>query len=150
MSDALSCSLKQNVSHTVTCEFKQGMYFEADVGGHKIGMDASPEFGGKNKGPRPKPLILAALSGCTGMDVVSLMNKMSVPFTGFKIYVEGTVMDEHPKYYNKIHVIYEIRGKNLSKVDVEKAVSLSQEKYCGVLGGLKKIAKTTYEIRYLE
>ena len=108
MSDELSCSLKQNTSHTITCEFKQNMCFEADVGGHKIVMDASPEFGGKNKGPRPKPLILVALSGCTGMDVVSLLNKMGVPFTGLKIYVDGALMEEHPKYYNKIHVIYEI------------------------------------------
>lgn len=65
------------MQHTITCDFKQDMFFEAKVDGHKIRMDASKEFGGKNRGPRPKPLILAALSGCSGMDVVLLLNKVS-------------------------------------------------------------------------
>jgi len=137
------------MKHTIVCNFKQDMFFEADVDGYKIGMDASSEFGGKNLGPRPKPLVLAALSGCTGMDVVSMLNKMHVPFSGLKIYVEGTLADDHPKYYKDIHVIYEISGKDLSRVEVEKAVKLSQEKYCGVLGGLKQAAKITYEIKYV-
>lgn len=134
----------------ITCDYKQEMFFEAEVDGHKIGMDASPEFGGKNRGPRPKPLVLVALSGCSGMDVVSLLHKMRVPFAGFKIYVEGTVAEDHPKYYKEIHVVYEFRGKDLAKNEIEKAVKLSQEKYCGVLGGLKQGAKITYEIKYVD
>lgn len=135
--------------HKISCDFKQEMFFEADVDGHKIGMDASPEFGGKNRGPRPKPLVLTALSGCSGMDVVSMLNKMQVSFSGFKIYVEGTLTDDHPKYYKDIHVIYEFSGKDLAKDKIEKAVKLSQEKYCGVISGLKQGAKITYEVKYI-
>ncbi len=135
--------------HKISCDFKQEMFFEADVDGHKIGMDASPEFGGKNRGPRPKLLVLTALSGCSGMDVVSMLNKMHVFFSGFKIYVEGTLTDDHPKYYKDIHVIYEFSGKDLAKDKIEKAVKLSQEKYCGVISGLKQGAKITYEVKYI-
>jgi len=135
--------------HAITCSYKQDMFFEADVGGYKIGMDTSPEFGGKNLGPRPKPLVLAALSGCTGMDVVSILNKMQVSFASFNIYVDGTLTDEHPKYYKDIHIIYEFSGKDLHKSEIEKAVKLSQEKYCGVIAGLRKDAKVTYDIRYV-
>ncbi|EKE01810.1 MAG: hypothetical protein ACD_21C00050G0004 [uncultured bacterium] len=134
----------------ITCDFKQDMFFEADVDGHKIGMDASDEFGGKNKGPRPKPLILAALSGCSGMDVVSLLNKMHVSFSGLRIYVEGNLTDTAPKHYDHINVIYEISGKDLPKEEVEKAVRLSQEKYCGVIASLKQSAEVIYEIKYVE
>ncbi|MBU0744116.1 MAG: OsmC family protein [Gammaproteobacteria bacterium] len=134
---------------TVTCDFKQEMFFEAEVDGHKIAMDAVPAFGGKDRGPRPKPLMLAALCGCTGMDVVAVLNKMRVPVAGFKIYVDGGLTKDHPMYYNDIHVVYEFSGKDLPKADVEKAVSLSQEKYCGVIAALKKAAKVTYEIKYV-
>ncbi len=137
------------MQNKITCDYKQEMLFEAEVEGHKIIMDASPEFGGKNRGPRPKPLVLVALSGCSGMDVVSMLNKMRIPFAGFRIYVEGTLAEVHPKYYKEIHVIYEFRGKDLAKNEIEKAVKLSQEKYCGVIGGFKPRTKITYEIKYL-
>lgn len=137
------------MKHEVVCDFKYEMLFEAEVDGHKINMDASPEFGGKNRGPRPKPLVLAALSGCTGMDVVSILNKMHVNFNGFKIYVSGTLADDHPKYYKEIHVVYEFVGSDLLKSEIEKAVKLSQGKYCGVLEGLKPKARVTYEIKYI-
>lgn len=137
------------MQHSITTDYKQGMYFESDVGGYKVGMDASSEFGGKDRGPRPKPLVLAALSGCTGMDVVAILNKMHVHFTGFRIYVDGKLTKEHPMYYDDIHVIYEFSGKDLPHAEIEKAVHLSQEKYCGVIGGLKKAAKVTYEIKYV-
>ncbi len=138
------------MKHQITCDFKEGMFFEANVDGHKVGMDASSDFGGKDRGPRPKPLVLAALSGCSGMDVVSILNKMRAPFAGFKIYIEGSLTDDHPKYYKDIHVVYEFSGANLSKGEIEKAVKLSQEKYCGVVAGLKPSAKITYEIKYLD
>ena len=133
------------MSQVVTSDFKRDMVFEADVNGHKITMDSK-----NDKGPWPKPLMLASLCGCTGMDVVSLFNKMRVSFTSLRILVEADTTEEHPRYYNKVHVVYEIGGKDLPKDSVEKAVRLSQEKYCGVLAIFKKAAKVTYEVRYVQ
>lgn len=136
------------MQHSVTCDYKHDMFFEADVDGHKLGMDATQDRGGHNLGPRPKPLLLAAISGCTGMDVVSILNKMKVPFASLKISVSGTLTDVHPMYYKDIHIIYEFGGKDLQAEAIEKAIKLSQEKYCGVTASLSKSANITYEIKY--
>jgi putative redox protein len=126
-----------------------GMSFEADVNDHKIVIDAAESVGGEGKGPRPKPLLLYSLAGCTGMDVVSLLKKMRVEFDDFKIKVTGELTDDHPKYYHKIHIEYQLKGKNIDKSKVEKAVGLSQDKYCGVSHMLKLAAEITFEIHYI-
>jgi putative redox protein len=131
----------------IDCTWKQDMAFEADVNGFKIMMDADLAVGGGNKGPRPKPLLLVSLAGCTGMDVISILKKMRVEPDFFNISVEGEVTEEHPKYYNKIHVIYELQGKDIDREKVEKAVNLSKEKYCGVNALLSFGAEITNEIR---
>lgn len=112
--------------------WKGNMAFEADVNGHKIMLDATDEVGGENLGPRPKPLMLTALAGCTGMDVVSILKKMRVELDDLKITVDGDVTEEHPKHFNKMVVTYEFWGKDLPKEKIEKAVGLSEERYCGV------------------
>ena len=117
---------------TIKLEWKEGMSFEADVAGYKISIDSDPEFGGQNKGPKPKPLMMVALAGCTGMDLVSLMNKMRVNYDSLNIVIEGDLTEKHPKHFTKMKVIYEIRGKDVDLKKVEKAVSMSKEKYCGV------------------
>lgn len=122
------------------------MSFEADVQGFKINVDASPEVGGQNKGPRPKPLLLVALAGCTAMDVVSILKKMRVDFDDFDVEVSGEQTDEHPKFYHSIHVRYIFKGKELPMDKLEKAVNLSQERYCGVSAMLAKAATITKEI----
>ena len=134
----------------IDCAWKEGMAFEADVNGFKIPLDAEPAVGGENKGPRPKPLTLVSLAGCTGMDVISILKKMRIEPEYFNIAVEGETMDEHPKYYHKIHVIYELKGKNIETEKVEKAVNLSRDRYCGVYALLAKGAEVTYEIRLLD
>jgi len=126
------------------------MAFETDLDGHKIVVDASPEFGGKDRGPLPKPLLLNALTGCTAMDVVSVLNKMQVPFTGFKIDIEGTLAEEHPKVYTAVHLVYSFEGKDLPMAKLEKAVKLSNERYCGVIAMVSQVADLTYEIKVNE
>lgn len=125
------------------------MSFEALVDEHKIVVDASPEVGGKNKGPRPKPLLMVSLAGCTGMDVVSILRKMKVPLVGFNILVEGDIADEHPKKYNSLHLIYIFTGHELPMDKLKHAVELSQEKYCGVSATLQKGVDLTYEIKII-
>ena len=125
------------------------MAFETEINGHKILMDANEDFGGHNLGPRPKPLLISALTGCTGMDVVSILKKMHVEVDTFEIKTEAEMTEEHPKTYSKIHLIYEFSGKNLDEGKIQKAVSLSQDKYCGVSELLKKGLELTYEIKLL-
>jgi putative redox protein len=126
------------------------MSFESEVDGHTITMDASPEAGGENDGPRPKPLLLASLAGCTGMDVVSLLNKMRVEYTDLQINVKGELSEEHPRIYRKIHISYLLKGREIDEAKVEKAVLLSQEKYCGVSAMLRQAADVSYDIRILK
>lgn len=125
------------------------MAFEANVGSHKIVVDADPQFGGEGRGPKPKPLLLVALAGCTGMDVVSLCEKMRVPIEGLNIRVESDMADDHPKKYTAIKVIYEFRGKDLPLDKLQKAVSMSEEKYCGVSATLKGSVDLQFEIQVI-
>jgi putative redox protein len=112
--------------------WKGNMAFEAEVSGHTFMIDAVEAVGGEDKGPRPKPLMLTALAGCTGMDVVSILKKMRVEFTDFKVSVDGELTDEHPKHFNKMIVKYEFWGKDLPLDKIKKAVNLSEDRYCGV------------------
>jgi putative redox protein len=134
---------------SISLKWKDGMYFEADVNGYKISIDSDPEFGGKNRGPKPKPLMMVALAGCTGMDVVSLLNKMRVEYDSLNVLVEGDLTEEHPKHFTKMKVIYEIRGRNIDPAKVDKAVSMSKEKYCGVSYSYNQAMEVEYEIRIL-
>lgn len=130
--------------------WKDNMAFEAEITGHKILMDASDKFGGKDQGPRPKPLLIAALTGCTGMDVVSILKKMKVKIDSFDIKTETETTDEHPKTYTKMHLIYEFSGKDLDESKINKAVKLSQDKYCGVSALYEKALKLSYEVKINE
>ena len=136
--------------HSIKTSWKGGLAFEADINGHKLTMDAPVEGGGQNSGPGPKKLQLVALSGCTGMDVVSILQKMRVDFTALDIEVQGDVTDEHPKHYEKMHVIYTITGKNLPMDKLEKAVKMSEETYCGVGALYRKAIEVTSEIIVIE
>jgi len=97
----------------VETQWTSEMSFDSTVNNHRIVMDSDPAFGGKEKGPRPKMLVLSALGGCTGMDVVSILNKMRVTPDSFRVIAEADIADEHPKVFTKIHLTYEFKGKNL-------------------------------------
>ncbi len=131
----------------ITADWIDGLAFEADLDGYKVTIDGPEESGGKNRGARPKPFMLLALAGCTGMDVVSILKKMKVNIEGLNIKVEGDMEDEIPKAFLSMHVIYTFKGKELPLDKLEKAVELSKEKYCGVSAVLKKAIPITYEIK---
>jgi putative redox protein len=137
------------MSTKVRIKWNGKMAFDADVNGFVVRMDAAPEAGGKDQGPRPKPLTLAALGGCTGMDVVSILEKMRVPLDSFDMKIEAEQTDEHPRVYKRIHIVYTFKGKDLPLEKIQKAVDLSQEKYCGVSSMLRRTAALTYEIEVL-
>lgn len=130
----------------VSVKWLDEMSFEGEVNGHKIIIDADEAVGGKNRGPRPKPFMLLALAGCTGMDVVSILSKMRVELTDFKVSVKGDLTEEHPKHFSAMHVIYEFWGNDLPMDKLEKAINLSEDRYCGVNAVYKKVMSVTSEI----
>jgi len=134
------------MKETVNVLLKEKMAFEVEVSGHKIIIDAEENVGGEDMGPRPKPLMLAALGGCTAMDVVSILRKMRVNFETVNVKVDGELTEEHPKHFYKIHITYEFTGRDLPLEKLEKAINLSQDRYCGVSYSYMKAMEITYEI----
>jgi putative redox protein len=133
-----------NIKHT------GNMGFDAFQNGHVIKLDSSAESGGQDSGVRPKALILTSLAGCTGMDIVSLLNKMKAAYSDFTISVEGELTEEHPKIYHAIKLVYSIKiDAEEDRVKMQKAVDLSQEKYCGVSAMVKAFANLQIEIKYI-
>ncbi len=122
------------------------MKFDSLVGGHHVILDALPEVGGEDSGPRPKELMLTALAGCTAMDVVSILKKMKITPEGFQVKIDANQTEEHPKHFDKMHLIYEFKGNNLPLEKLQQAVNLSQEKYCGVSFMYRQIMELTHEI----
>lgn len=134
------------MKNKVEITWTEDMAFEANVNNHKIIIDADETVGGKDRGPRPKPLTLVSLGGCTGMDVISILTKMRVKPDYFNVEIEGELTEEHPKYYHTIRINYIFKGKDLPMEKLEKAVTLSQDRYCGVTAMLDKAAKIEHKI----
>lgn len=130
----------------INLDFIGGMAFETELNGHKIYLDATDEVGGKDTGPRPKGLMMVALAGCTGMDVVSILKKMRVEYDALNIEVEGEMADEHPKKFVGMKVIYKFKGKDLPMEKIKKAVDLSRERYCGVSANYSDSFEVRHEI----
>ena len=115
---------------------------------HWVAMDGPTKLGGVDAGTRPMELLLISLGGCTAMDVVSILMKKRVPMDDFAIEIESERADEHPKVYTKIHIKYIVTGRGVRAKDVERAVELSEEKYCSITAMLSKTAEmsSSYEI----
>jgi len=118
-------------------EWQDRLAFTARLDGHEFTMDTSREAGGEDRGPRPKGLLLAALAGCTGMDVVSMLKKMKVNVQRLVIETDAKVADTHPKKVTAIAVRYLFFGDGLPAESIRRAVELSETKYCGVGATLK-------------
>jgi len=136
-------------THLVNTVFNGKMAFTADINGHQILMDTTADDGGDDSGPSPKRLMLASLAGCTGIDIVSVLNKMKVEFSDFSISVHAALSADHPKIYNLVKVTYKIKLAEEDKSKMIKAVNLSIEKYCGVFAMFSSFAKMDTEIDYL-
>lgn len=132
--------MKQN---EVNVSFTGKDHFTADLKGYKIEIDKDPQ-----QGTQPKILMLASLAGCTGIDIVDILEKMRVGFSNFTIKVIGDLTEETPIVYNKISILYSIKVNEEDKIKVEKAVNLSKDKYCGVSKMYESFAELTFEINY--
>jgi putative redox protein len=114
---------------------------------HWITMDGPEDFGGSDAGIRPKELILLGLGGCTGSDVISILTKKRVKLDDFEINIETEVSEQHPQVFTKLHLEYVFYGKDIIAKDVERAIELSQTKYCGVTAMLEKAVEITHSYR---
>lgn len=135
--------------HFVSSFFGSGMAATSSIGNHSITTDTTTDNGGNDSGPSPKRLMLASLAGCTGIDIVSILNKMKVEFSDLSIDTEATLTETHPKTYDWVKITYKIHLAETDRVKMEKAVALSEDKYCGVMAMFKTFAKLEKEIIWL-
>lgn len=133
------------MGHEVTLNWLENMKFEVtQPDGYIVSLDAddSPD----QSSTRPKPLLLSALAGCTAMDVISMLQKMRVDIKDMQVKVNGELTEDHPKYYKNMHITYIFTGKDIDIKKIEKAIDLSQEKYCGVSALFKMAIPLTYSV----
>jgi putative redox protein len=132
-----------------TVALDQGMAFYGIAGkDFSVRMDSGPAVGGDNSGLRPMELVLIGLGGCTAMDVLSILRKKRQEVTSFEVLLDAQQADEHPRVFTHIDVKYVIRGKGVRAEAVERAIELSETKYCPAQAMLAKSAviEHTYEI----
>ena len=118
--------------------------------GHSITMDGPPEIGGENLGVRPMEMLLLGVAGCTMIDVVSTLKKMRQDLTQCETKVNAERANDHPKVFTDIHIQFVIKGKDLDQIKVEKAITLSAEKYCSASIMLGKTASITHDFEIVE
>lgn len=122
----------------------KGVNFIASTeSGHEINMDGSDTIGGENKGARPMETVLAGLGGCSAMDVMSILKKSRQEVTDCQIEIDAERADAIPAVFIRIHMHYRIHGSGLDQRKVDRAISLSMEKYCSVTRMLEKTAEIT-------
>ena len=136
------------MAHEIDVQWMGKMQFNALVNGHTIIMDAPEKVGGEDNGSIPKPFILTALAGCTGMDIAAILRKANKTVTDFSMNVVGELSKQAPIQYIAIHVLYDFKGTEENKSAALNAVTDSQEKYCGVSAMLKKALPVTWEVSY--
>jgi len=136
------------MAHMIETQWMGKMQFNALVNGHTIIMDAPERVGGEDNGPIPKPFILTALSGCTGMDVVSILRKQNIAVNDLNIIVTGEISKQYPIVYTSIDVVYEFKGDDNFRDVVLAAVNESQDRICGVVNMMKKIMPVTWSVIY--
>lgn len=128
--------------------WKGGMSLDLELQGRHIIVDATEGFGGKDLGPQPKGLMLSALAGCTGMDVISILEKKRVPFQSFNIDIEAENADSHPMVYTSILVQYRFEGDDaaLNLKKIVRSIELSLNDYCAVANTLRNCGKILFEV----
>ena len=136
------------MTNKVITKWTEGMSFETiSPNGISLRLGSSLE-GDSEKIASPKALMLSSLAVCSGIDVVSILEKMKIELKEFKINTVGSLTQEHPKYYNKVSMEYHFYGDQLDKEKINKAVNLSITKYCGVMEMFRSFAEITTEIYY--
>jgi putative redox protein len=142
---SVSPSAKRDL-HVVNTMWSGKMHFECDVNDHVVHLDKIHRHGGEDRGPRPKPLLLAAAGGCTGMEIISILEKMRLKIFQLDIEATGELNDEVPKIYKSVHLIFKVRCEAAAQKKILRAIALACEKYCGVIAMLRRFAAVTTEV----
>jgi len=122
------------------------MSFVGESGsGHSVVMDGAPEFGGRNLGMRPMEMLLLGLGGCASFDIVLILQKSKQHVMACEVQIEAERADTDPKVFTRIHLHFQVSGRNLAADKVERAVKLSAEKYCSASIMLGKTAVITHD-----
>ena len=139
------------MTNTAKVSWVDGALFVAEGGsGHTITMDGAADIGGRNLASRPMEVMLMGMGGCTAIDVVSMLKKQRQDILGVEVSLSGERAGDHPMVYTEVKVVYTVRGRRLNKALVERAVSLSDEKYCSATAMFKKSAKVSHEVVLVE
>lgn len=136
------------MTHNIETQWMGKMQFNALVNGHTVIMDAPERVGGEDQGPIPKPFVLSALSGCTGMDVIALLRKEGRQLDDLNLKVSGEISKQPPIEYIAVNIVYEMKGRPEDEQAALNAVTQSQEKICGISHMLKKIMPVTWQVIY--
>lgn len=129
--------------------WSQRMTFEGQAEtGFKLPLGASLSVGGDDDGFRPMELIAIGVIGCTAMDVMSILQKKRQDVTGFQVNLEASRAEDHPKVFTDMKITYHIEGRNIDPKAVERAIELSETKYCPAQAMFKDIIpiELEYEI----
>src|SRR5512144_811693 len=133
-----------SMSTTAKITWVDGALFVAEGGsGHTLTMDGAPDVGGRNLASRPMEVVLIGMGGCTAIDVVAMLKKQRQDIEGVEVSLVAERADDHPKVFTSVKLVYTVRGRKLNKALIERAVSLSDEKYCSATAMVRKSATIT-------
>ena len=118
--------------------------------GHTITMDGPPESGGENLSVRPMEMLLLGVAGCTMIDVVTTLKKMRQDLSHLETKINAERATDHPKVFTDIHIQFTVKGKDLDSKKVDKAITLSAEKYCSASIMLGEMATITHDFEVVE
>ena len=136
---------------SVRATLETGMRFDVETGsGHHVILDAAEHNGGQNSGPQPMEMLLVALAGCSGMDILTILRKKRQDITGYELRIHGTRAEEHPKVYLDITLEHVFSGHNIRPEAVERAIELTEERYCGASAMLGKTATIGHKFSIIE
>jgi len=139
------------MANTAKITWVDGALLVAEAGsGHSFTMDGSPDVGGRNLGARPMEVMLMGMGGCTAIDVVAMLKKQRQDIEEVEVALVAERADDHPKVFTSVRLVYTVRGRKLNKALVERAVSLSDEKYCSATAMIRKSASIASEIVLVE
>jgi putative redox protein len=128
-----------------------GMLFTATTGsGHVAVMDGAVDGGGHDLAPRPMEMVLLGTGGCTAYDVVLILKRGRHAVTGCSVKLEADRAETDPKVFTRIHFTFTVTGRKLPREAVERAVSLSHEKYCSASAMFAKTAELSFAVEVVE
>jgi putative redox protein len=136
---------------TVRATLETGMRFDVETGsGHHVILDAAEQNGGQDSGPRPMEMLLVALASCAGMDIITILRKKRQEISGYELRVHGMRAEDHPKVFVDITAEHIFTGHNIRPEAVERAIELTEERYCGASAMLGKTANLRHTFLIIE